>query len=78
MLRLKQLETQELIGVQDVGVLRWPQYATAPQAQEHVTDEGSKASSSAKKFMKAGHARQRAEPAAVTLAACRLVQGAAS
>jgi uncharacterized membrane protein len=53
-LRLKQLDTQELIDVQDVAVIRWPQYAGAPQLQEHVTDEGSKASSLAKKFMKAG------------------------
>jgi uncharacterized membrane protein len=53
-LRLQQLDTQALIDVQDVAVLRWPQYAAAPQAQEHVTDEGSKASSFAKKLMKAG------------------------
>jgi uncharacterized membrane protein len=53
-LRLKQLDAQELIDVQDVAVLRWPQYAAAPQAQEHVTDEGSKASSFAKKLRKAG------------------------
>ena len=53
-LRLKQLDTQELIEVQDVAVLRWPQYAAAPQVQEHVTAEGSKASSFAKKLMKAG------------------------
>ena len=53
-LRLKQLDTQELIVVQDVAVLRWPQYAAAPQVQEHVTDEGSNASSLAKKLMKVG------------------------
>ena len=53
-LRLKQLDTQELIDVQDVAVLRWPQYAGAPQAQEHVTDEGSKASAFAKKLTKTG------------------------
>jgi len=29
-LRLKQLDTQDLIVVQDVAVLRWPQYAAAP------------------------------------------------
>lgn len=44
-LKLKQLDTQELIDVQDVAVLRWPLHATAPTAQEHVTDEGSKVSS---------------------------------
>jgi uncharacterized membrane protein len=53
-LRLKQLGDQELIDVQDVAVIRWPQYAGAPQLQEHVTDEGSKASSFAKKLSKAG------------------------
>jgi uncharacterized membrane protein len=40
--------------VQDVGVIRWPHYATAPQAQEHVIDEGSRASSFARKLTKAG------------------------
>ncbi|MDQ2875019.1 MAG: DUF1269 domain-containing protein [Actinomycetota bacterium] len=43
--RLKQLDAQELIDVQDVAVLRWPQYASQPTAQEHVTDEGSRVSS---------------------------------
>ncbi|HET9896578.1 MAG TPA: DUF1269 domain-containing protein [Streptosporangiaceae bacterium] len=41
-LRLKQLDSQDLIDVQDVAVVRWPQYASAPSAHEHVTDEGSK------------------------------------
>jgi uncharacterized membrane protein len=53
-LRLKHLDTQDLIDVQDAAVIRWPHYASAPQAQEHVTDEGSKASSFAKKLTKAG------------------------
>ncbi|WP_042377539.1 DUF1269 domain-containing protein [Streptacidiphilus melanogenes] len=53
-LRLKQLAGQEVLDVRDVAVIRWPHYATAPQVQEHVTDEGSKASSLAKKFSKAG------------------------
>ena len=53
-LRLKQLDAQELMDVQDVAVLRWPQYASAPQVQEHVTDEGNKASSLAKRIRKAG------------------------
>lgn len=43
--RLKQLDSEDLIDVQDVTVLRWPLYATAPTAQEHVTDKGSKVSS---------------------------------
>jgi uncharacterized membrane protein len=44
-LRLKQLDAQELIDVQDVAVIRWPHYATEPAAQEHVTEEGSKVAS---------------------------------
>ena len=38
--KLKQLDAQDLIDVQDVAVLRWPLHATEPAAQEHVTDEG--------------------------------------
>jgi uncharacterized membrane protein len=53
-LSLKQLDNQDLISVLDVAVLRWPQYASAPQTQEHVTDEGSKAAAFAKKLRKAG------------------------
>ena len=34
--------------------LRWPQYASGPQVQEHVTEYGSKASSLAKRIRKAG------------------------
>jgi uncharacterized membrane protein len=52
-LRLKQLDEQELIDLQDVTVIRWPQYAGQPSAQEHVTDEGSMVSSLAKKLRKA-------------------------
>jgi uncharacterized membrane protein len=44
-LRLKQLDAQGLIEVQDMTVLRWPRYAAAPLAHEHVIDEGSKVSS---------------------------------
>lgn len=33
-------------------MLRWPQYASGPQLQEHVTDEGSKTSSLAKRIRK--------------------------
>ncbi|WP_329569024.1 DUF1269 domain-containing protein [Kitasatospora sp. NBC_01266] len=53
-LRVKQLDGQDLIDVRDVAVIRWPQYAAGPQVQEHVTDEGSRASSFAKKLSKAG------------------------
>jgi uncharacterized membrane protein len=53
-LRLKQLDSQDVMDVQDVAVLRWPQYASGPQVQEHVTDEASRASSLAKRIRKAG------------------------
>jgi uncharacterized membrane protein len=49
---LKQLDTQELIDLQDVTVLRWPQYALQPQMQEHVTDEGGKMASFVQKKLK--------------------------
>jgi uncharacterized membrane protein len=49
-LRLKDLDAKELIHVQDVAVIRWPQYAAAPTAQEHVTDEGSKVSAMVSKM----------------------------
>jgi uncharacterized membrane protein len=49
-LRLKRLDEQDLIDVQDVAVIRWPQYAPAPMAHEHVTREGGKVSSIAKKL----------------------------
>lgn len=49
-LKLKQLKSQDLIDVQDVAVIRWPQYAAVPTAQEHVTAEGSKVSNLARKL----------------------------
>ncbi len=52
--RLKQLDDQDLVNVLDVAVLRWPQYASSPQTQEHVTDEGGKAVALAKKIRKTG------------------------
>jgi uncharacterized membrane protein len=39
-LKLKQLDSADLINVMDVTVLRWPEYASAPTTQEHVTEEG--------------------------------------
>jgi uncharacterized membrane protein len=53
-LRLKQLDAQEVLDVQDVAVLRWPQYASGPQVQEHVTEEGGRTTSLAKRIRKAG------------------------
>ena len=49
-LRLKELDAREFIHVQDIAVIRWPQYAAAPTAQEHVTDEGSKVSAMVSKL----------------------------
>lgn len=51
-LRLKQLDAQDLIDLEDVAVVRWPQYAGQPTAQEHVTNEGGKVSAMAKKIRK--------------------------
>lgn len=49
---LKQLDEKELIDLEDVTVLRWPQYALQPQMQEHVTDEGSRVASFVQKKLK--------------------------
>jgi uncharacterized membrane protein len=38
--KLKGLAAQELIEVQDLTIIRWPRWAAAPIAQEHVTEEG--------------------------------------
>jgi uncharacterized membrane protein len=51
-LRLRQLDSQDLIDVQDVTVIRWPEYAKAPVTHEHVTDEGSSAMSTLVSKMK--------------------------
>jgi uncharacterized membrane protein len=53
-LKLKQLEAAKLVEVQDATVIRWPQYATEPTVQQHVTEEGSKVSSLMRKFTHAG------------------------
>jgi uncharacterized membrane protein len=53
-LKLKQLEAAKLVEVQDVTVVRWPQYAAGPTVQEHVTEEGSKVSSLMHKFTHTG------------------------
>ena len=49
-LRLKRLDEQDLIDVQDAAVIRWPHYASAPVAHEHVTHQGGAVSSIAKKL----------------------------
>jgi len=49
-LKLKQLAAAKLVEMDDVTVVRWPQYAAEPTVNEHVTDEGSKVSSFMHKF----------------------------
>jgi uncharacterized membrane protein len=39
-LKLKQLDSQKLIDLHDAAVIRWPQHASKPTTQEHVTVEG--------------------------------------
>jgi uncharacterized membrane protein len=53
-LKLKQQEAAKLVEVQDVTVIRWPQYATEPTVRAHVTEEGSKVSSLMHKFSHSG------------------------
>ncbi len=43
--RLKQLDSKELIHLMDIAVVRWPEYAAQPMTLEHVHEEGSKMSS---------------------------------
>jgi uncharacterized membrane protein len=54
LLKLKQQEAAKLVEVQDVTVIRWPQYASEPTVREHVTEEGSKVSSLMHKFTHSG------------------------
>jgi uncharacterized membrane protein len=42
--KLKGLDAQDLIDVQDLAVIRWPRWAAGPIVQEHVSDEGSRVS----------------------------------
>jgi uncharacterized membrane protein len=39
-LKLKALDEQDLIDVQDVSVIRWPEYAGQPTVYDHVTQQG--------------------------------------
>jgi uncharacterized membrane protein len=52
--KLKELNARELIDVQDLAIIRWPQYSSTPTAQEHVNEEGSKVSSMVRK-LRTGH-----------------------
>jgi uncharacterized membrane protein len=53
-LKLKQLEAAKQVEVQDVAVIRWPQYAAEPTVREHVTEETSKVSSLVHKLRHTG------------------------
>jgi len=66
-LRLKQLNSQDLIDVQDVAVIRWPQYADSPTAQEHVTAPASKVSSLVSKLKKGSIESSMIEPVTTDL-----------
>jgi uncharacterized membrane protein len=48
--RMKQLDTQDMINVMDVAVLRWPDYAPEPITREHVTRTAGKVASLVQKF----------------------------
>jgi uncharacterized membrane protein len=41
-LKLQQLDGQGLINMDDVAVLRWPQYSAEPLVQEHATETAGK------------------------------------
>jgi len=58
-LKLKQLEAAKLIEVQDVAVIRWPQYASEAAVREHVTEEGSKGGAWSSAVLAAGRTRPR-------------------
>jgi len=49
-LRLKRLDEQDQIDVEDAAVIRWPHYASAPTADTHVTRQGGAFSTIAKKI----------------------------
>ena len=44
-IKVKQFDDQDLIKVEDMAVIRWPQYAAGPAADEHVTVQGGAVSS---------------------------------
>jgi uncharacterized membrane protein len=43
--RLKELNSKDLINLMDIAVLRWPEYATQPTTVEHAHEQGGKVSS---------------------------------
>jgi uncharacterized membrane protein len=51
--RIKQLDNQDMITAMDVAVLRWPEFATEPTTQEHVTAKGGMVATIRRKFQHA-------------------------
>jgi uncharacterized membrane protein len=51
-IRLQQLDSQDLINVMDVAVLRWPEYANEPMTQEHVTEQGGRVASMVRRLQR--------------------------
>jgi uncharacterized membrane protein len=49
-LRLKRLDEQDLIDIEDAAIIRWPQYSAEPMTHEHVTRQGGAFSSLAKRI----------------------------
>jgi uncharacterized membrane protein len=43
--RLKQLDSKDLINLVDIAVLRWPEYAEQPTITEHAHEQGGKVAS---------------------------------
>ena len=43
--RLKQLDSKDLINLMDIAVLRWPEYAEQPTTTEHAHEQGGKVAS---------------------------------
>ena len=43
--RLKQLDSKDLINLVDLAVLRWPEYADQPTTTEHVHEQSGKVAS---------------------------------
>jgi uncharacterized membrane protein len=50
--RLKLLDSQDLINLMDIAVLRWPGYAAEPTTQEHVHEQGGKMASMVRRLQR--------------------------
>jgi uncharacterized membrane protein len=52
--RLKQLDSEDLINLVDIAVLRWPEYAEQPITTEHAHEQGGKVSSLVRRLQHPG------------------------